>query len=195
MVVFFPTRLRMQVQRSASRAGKASKSGCLCRLEASCSHLRTSISLDPSALDSYQLHLLIHTLFNGTPPPNSDTPPTRGSVPPSIFPTARRLAHPNPKSRLSCDVFREIGFSSSGEQGAGFFRTNRLVKISEGIEGFSLASEGEKAELVRMIKDASTSGALPREFLSYKVLPGLVHAFEFGPCTSLLSLSSPPKKN
>jgi SCY1-like protein 1 len=128
------------------------------------------------------LHLLIHVLFNGSPPLNSDTPPSRGAVPTSIFSTARRLAHPNPKSRLSCNTFREIGFSSSGEQGSGFFKANRLVKISEGIEGFSLASEGERAQLVKVIKDASSSGALPREFLSYKVLPGLVHAFEFGPC-------------
>jgi SCY1-like protein 1 len=144
-------------------------------------------SLDPTALDSFQLHLLIHSVFNGAPPSDSDSPPTRGAVPPSIFPTARRLAHPNPKSRLSCDVFREIGFSSSGEQGAGFFRTNRLVKISEGIEGFSLASEGEKAELVKVIKEANTSGSLSQEFLSYKVLPGLVHAFEFGPGAVFLS--------
>jgi SCY1-like protein 1 len=39
--------------------------------------------------------------------------------------------------------------SSTGQPGAGFFKMNRLVKLAEGLEGFALASEGERAALVR----------------------------------------------
>lgn len=66
-----------------------------------------------------------------------------------------------------------------GQQGAGFFSSNRLVKLAEGLEGFALASEGDRAALIRTIKDSSEG--LPPEFTRYKVLPSLVKAFEFGP--------------
>lgn len=69
--------------------------------------------------------------------------------------------------------------SSESGNGGGFFRNNRLVKLAEGLEGFALASEGERAVLVRTVKEASES--LPPEFVKYKVLPSLVKAFEFGP--------------
>lgn len=115
-------------------------------------------SLDPSALDAYQLYLLIYILFNG-PLPNSflsdpapSLPNTKGSIPNSLFAAHRRLGNPNPKARLKIETFWEIGMGSeggTGQQGAGFFRSNRLVKLAEGLEGFALASEGERAGLVR----------------------------------------------
>jgi SCY1-like protein 1 len=53
---------------------------------------------------------------------------------------------------LKVDAFWEIGMGNeggTGQQGAGFFKSNRLVKLAEGLEGFALASEGERAALVR----------------------------------------------
>lgn len=138
--------------------------------------------LDPSSLDSYQLYLLIQTLFN-KPPPSSDlgSQPQRGNIPPALFSAARRLASTNPKTRLKADAFWEIGFGS-GESGGGvagaYFRDNRLIQVCNGLEGFSLASQGERAALVKSIKDSADS--LPPEFLKFRVLPSLVQSFDHG---------------
>ncbi|KAK4058806.1 Nuclear aminoacylation-dependent tRNA export pathway component [Microbotryomycetes sp. JL221] len=149
---------------------------------------------DPSALDSYQLHLLIYTLFNGPLPPtfgaSSDTPPalpnTRGSIPAQLFQAWRRLGNPNPKARLKTDVFLELGLGSESA-GGGWWPSNRLVKLSTALEGYSLASESERLGLVRTLQlvlegsgNNKIANALPEEFLKYKVLPSLVQTFEFG---------------
>lgn len=41
--------------------------------------------------------------------------------------------------------------NGGGQQGAGFFSGNRLVKLAQGFDvgGFALASEGERAVLIR----------------------------------------------
>ncbi|WAQ86687.1 hypothetical protein PtA15_7A415 [Puccinia triticina] len=137
--------------------------------------------LDPSCLDSYQLYLLIQTLFNNLPPSPDVSSQQRGSIPPALFSAARRLASANPKGRLKAEAFWEIGFGS-GEGGGGvagaFFRENRLIKVCNGLEGFSLASQGERASLVKSIKDSAES--LPPEFLKFRVLPSLVQSFDHG---------------
>ncbi|PLW44096.1 hypothetical protein PCASD_04875 [Puccinia coronata f. sp. avenae] len=137
--------------------------------------------LDPSSLDSYQLYLLIQTLFNNLPPSADVTSQQRGSIPPALFSAARRLASANPKSRLKAEALWEIGFGN-GEGGGGvagaFFRENRLIKVCNGLEGFSLASQGERAALVKSIKDSADS--LPPEFLKFRVLPSLVQSFDHG---------------
>ncbi|KAA1077660.1 hypothetical protein PGT21_015179 [Puccinia graminis f. sp. tritici] len=137
--------------------------------------------LDPSCLDSYQLYLLIQTLFNNLPPSADVSSQQRGSIPPALFSAARRLASVNPKSRLKAEAFWEVGFGS-GEGGGGvagaFFRENRLIKVCNGLEGFSLASQGERASLVKSIKDSAES--LPPEFLKFRVLPSLVQSFDHG---------------
>ncbi|KNE89963.1 SCY1 protein kinase [Puccinia striiformis f. sp. tritici PST-78] len=137
--------------------------------------------LDPACLDSYQLYLLIQTLFNNLPPSADVTSQQRGSIPPALFSAARRLASASPKSRLKAETFWEIGLGN-GEGGGGvagaFFRENRLIKVCNGLEGFSLASQGERASLVKSIKDSAES--LPPEFLKFRVLPSLVQSFDHG---------------
>jgi SCY1-like protein 1 len=132
-------------------------------------------------LDSYQLYLLIQTLFNNLPPSADATSQQRGSIPTALFSAARRLASANPKSRLKAEALWEIGFGN-GEGGGGvagaFFRENRLIKVCNGLEGFSLASQGERAALVKSIKDSADS--LPPEFLKFRVLPSLVQSFDHG---------------
>ncbi|CAH7667548.1 SCY1 protein kinase [Phakopsora pachyrhizi] len=135
--------------------------------------------LDPYCLDSFQLYLLVQTVFNNVPPSSDSVSQPRGSIPPQLFSTVRRLASANPKSRLKSEALWEIGFGS-GESGGGvaggFFRQNRLITICSGLEGFSLASQGERASLVKSIKDCADS--LPSEFLKFKVLPSLVQSFD-----------------
>lgn len=137
--------------------------------------------LDPSCLDSYQLYLLIQTLFNKLPPSADAASQQRGSIPSALFSAARRLASTNPQTRLKAEAFWQIGFGS-GESGGGvagaFFRDNRLIQVCNGLEGFSLASQGERAALVKSIKDFAES--LPPEFLKFKVLPSLVQSFDHG---------------
>ncbi|KAG0152088.1 hypothetical protein CROQUDRAFT_85801 [Cronartium quercuum f. sp. fusiforme G11] len=148
--------------------------------------------LDPSCLDSYQLYLLIQTLFNDVMP-SQGLAQQRGSIPPALFSVSRRLASPSPTSRLKAEALWEIGFGAgeSGGGGAGgFFRENRLIKICEGLEGFSLASQGERAALVRSIKESAES--LPPEFLKFRVLPSLVQSFDHsadGPTLLPLAIS------
>lgn len=56
--------------------------------------------------------------------------------------------------------------------------------MTNALEGLGLASDGEKAALMRTLKDVDTQkggiGSLPSNFLRYKVLPSLVHNFEYG---------------
>ncbi|KAH9858547.1 ARM repeat-containing protein [Lenzites betulinus] len=142
--------------------------------------------LPPAAADAYGLGLLIHFAFNpsqGVPataqPPHS--PPTaasRGLIPTAIFPAYKKLLNPNPKARLSPAHFLELGMSQTAGDGAGFFAGNRLVKVCEGLDGFNVASEGEKASLLKILKESATS--FPTEFASYRVLPALASALEFG---------------
>ncbi|GAA5874201.1 hypothetical protein JCM8547_007789 [Rhodosporidiobolus lusitaniae] len=147
---------------------------------------------DPSTLDSYLLHLFLYTIFNGplptsflSPPSPSDTPSlpqTRGSLPPSLFQPWRRLGNPNPSPRLKTSAFLDLGQHPS----EGWWPSNRLVKLSLALEGFALATENERAGLIRTLKAISAGAAndrtspLPSGFLKSKVLPSLVHSFEFG---------------
>lgn len=131
---------------------------------------------------------MLYILFNGPLPasfasdPHPSLPQTRGAIPLAIFPACRRLGNANASSRLKIETFHQVGMGqegAGGPQGSGFYSGNRLVRLAAGLENFALASEGERAVLIRMIKDSNQ--ALPPDFMSYKVLPALVKAFEFGP--------------
>lgn len=109
-------------------------------------------------------------------------PNARGAIPAALFQAWRRLGNPNPRPRLKTDVFLELGLGSESA-GGGWWPSNRLVKLSAALEGFSLASESERAGLIRTLKEVDAKAGqatLPEEFLKYKVLPSLVRAFEFG---------------
>lgn len=154
------------------------------------SHLTCSrYRYDPSTLDSYLLHLFLFTVFNGPLPasftaPSSDSPSlpqTRGNLPPALFQPWRRLGNPNPAARLKTSAFLDLG----NHPGEGWWTSNRLVKLSAALEGFSLAGEDERTSLLRTLKAIASGAAnaktspLPAGFLKYKVLPSLVHTFEF----------------
>ncbi|KAF9559894.1 ARM repeat-containing protein [Agrocybe pediades] len=140
---------------------------------------------DVAAADSYGLGLLLHAVFNPNhPPPPTAEPPhpppppaSRGAIPTSIFPSFKKLLNPNPKGRLSPKAFLEIGMSETG-----FFSNNRLVKVCGGLDNFALSSEAEKNMLLKTLKESASS--FPPEFASYRVLPSLLSALEFGGATA-----------
>ncbi|KAG1736461.1 uncharacterized protein EDB91DRAFT_506231 [Suillus paluster] len=139
-----------------------------------------------SAADAYALGLLLHSVFNPThPPPPTAQPPhpppqpsSKGAIPSSVFPSFKKLLNPNPKLRMSPKNLLDIGMTESDGEGHGFFVHNRLVKVCAGLDGFTLSSESDKASLLRTLKESGSS--FPPEFVSYRVLPCLVSALEFG---------------
>ncbi|EIN12027.1 ARM repeat-containing protein [Punctularia strigosozonata HHB-11173 SS5] len=141
---------------------------------------------NPAVADAYAFGLLLHAVFNqDQPPPATFNPPhpppspsSRGAIPTSVFPSFKRLLNPSPKSRLSTKGFLEIGMAETGTEGAGFFMNNRLVKVCAGLDNFALSSEAEKSTFLRTLKESMSS--FPAEFASYKVLPSLVSALEYG---------------
>lgn len=112
----------------------------------------TLFSLDPAAADGYALGILLHTVFNPLHPPLATlnpphSPPSsasRGYIPSSLFNPFKKLLNPNPKNRLTPKQFLEIGMTESG-----FFQSNRLVKVSLGLDNFALSNEAEKASFLR----------------------------------------------
>lgn len=134
---------------------------------------------EPSALDSYSFSLLAFAAFNGLVPGAGTSMPPQGSVPPPLFAALRRMMAPNPKSRMPIAALVE----SASAQG-GFWKENRLTRLSESFENFMLATERERSEAIRSLQSSSSS--LPVDFLSHRVLPSLVHA---------LNLSSQPSTN
>ena len=115
----------------------------------------SSYRSDPSAHDAYTLALLIHKLFNPTQPlPPTATPPhpppqasSRGAIPPAIFPQFKRMLNPNPKTRLTAAGF--LGEGGENDSRKGYFAGNRFVWVGEGLEGWALKGEGERAELLK----------------------------------------------
>lgn len=150
-------------------------------------------SNDAHAYDSFLLYLFMHLLFNGPLPPSttSETPTSRGNIPPSLFPHARRLYTPNgpPNSRMKAST---LWAAATAQTPPGPFRANRLVRLADGLDGFALANEADKAALIRNIKEclpgenAKPASKLPAEFLKYKVLPSLVKSFELPQGATLL---------
>lgn len=138
------------------------------------------------AADGYALGLLLHAVFNPThPPPPTAQPPhpppqvsSRGAIPSSVFPSFKKLLNPNPKLRMSPKILLDIGMAESDGEGHGFFVNNRLVKVCAGLDGFTLGSESDKASLLRTLKESASS--FPPEFVSYRILPCLASALEFG---------------
>ena len=61
-----------------------------------------------------------------------------------MFGSFKKLLNPNAKIRLNAKGFLEIGMSDGG-----FFSSNRLVKVCSGLDNFALASESEKATLLK----------------------------------------------
>ncbi|KAG9027920.1 hypothetical protein FS842_004829, partial [Serendipita sp. 407] len=139
--------------------------------------------------DAYALGILMHCVFNLTneppqtvhPPHSAPTASSRGSIPTEIFPLFKKLLNPSAKPRLSCQAFLDIGMGvKAGVDGAPgrFFVDNHLVKVCSQLEGFPLASDGEKLEFLKTLKESASS--FPPEFAIHRLIPALIASFEHG---------------
>lgn len=107
---------------------------------------------EPATADAYALGLLLHAVFNPShPPPPTSQPPhplpspsSRGFIPSSVFPFFKKLLNPNPKTRLTPKDFLDNGMNQTG-----FFATNRLIQVCQGLDNFALGSETDKNTLLR----------------------------------------------
>lgn len=85
------------------------------------------------------------------PPHQPPQPSSRGAIPPAIFPSFKRLLNPNAKARFTAKGFLELGMGEKPGDGSGFFINNGMYKICAGLDGFALASDGEKHALLRCV--------------------------------------------
>lgn len=127
-------------------------------------------NMDSTLLDSYSLALVAVEAFNGPlPPQNGTTAPPRGHVPQALYTVLQRMLVPNAKTRNTVARVWE-----AGEAEGGFFKENTLVKVARGLDGFLLATENEKASIIKLLQEKPDS--FTPDFLMYKVLPALVAA-------------------
>jgi SCY1-like protein 1 len=145
-------------------------------------------STDPAYEDTYLLAMWMFWLFNPEKPPpqlsSAPTPAMAGAIPKRLFPLWKRMVNPNARTRLST-----INFVAEA-QSSGIWSDNPLVALVEGLDGFELRSDGEKAKLLRTIKDAAEGGSLPEPFLVHRVLPSLLHSLSLpnAPSAQMLPL-------
>ncbi|BEI81446.1 hypothetical protein CcaverHIS002_0206060 [Cutaneotrichosporon cavernicola] len=143
---------------------------------------------DPAYEDTYLLAMWMFWLFNPEKPPPklsaAPTPSMAGAIPKRLFPLWKRMVNPNARTRLST-----INFVSEA-QSSGIWADNPLISLVEGLDGFELRSDGEKAKLLRTIKDAAEGGSLPEPFLVHRVLPSLLHSLSLpnAPSAQMLPL-------
>ncbi len=148
-------------------------------------HLAT-IRADPALSDTYQLALLLFSIYNpNLPLPNLTTSPqpsSVGALPRTLFPIYKRMINPNPRTRLPTTSFVDEVTAS------GFWSSNPLIQLVDGLDNFELASEGEKLSLLRTIKESIDT--LPIPFLTYRILPSLLHSLSLptAPSSAILPL-------
>ncbi|TKY86553.1 hypothetical protein EX895_004702 [Sporisorium graminicola] len=127
-------------------------------------------NMDSTLFDSYSLALVAIEAFNGPLPPQTGTAaPPRGHVPQALYSALQRMLVPNAKTRSTVARVWE-----AGEAEGGFFKDNTLVKVARGLDGFLLATENEKASIIKLLQEQPDS--FTPDFLMYKVLPALVAA-------------------
>ncbi|CCA73691.1 hypothetical protein PIIN_07644 [Serendipita indica DSM 11827] len=154
--------------------------------------------LDPGISDAYALGLLLNSAFNQTnelpatahPPHPAPTGASRGQIPPGIFPLYKRLLNPGTKQRLTCQAFLEIGMGEkAGVDGAPgrFFADNHLVRVCSQLEGYPLASDGEKAEFIRDLRDSA--GSFPPEFAINRLIPAMFSGLSHGGANAEMVIS------
>jgi len=97
-----------------------------------------------SAVDSYDFAILIIEVFNGSFSASDQVGQTKG-IPVSMHASYKRLAHANPKTRLSIAHFLEQGRKS------GSFFDTPLIQLTDGIDNLGLKTETEREEFLRYV--------------------------------------------
>ncbi|KAG9679813.1 ARM repeat-containing protein, partial [Aureobasidium melanogenum] len=133
-----------------------------------------SIKRSPvSAVDSYDFAILVIEVFNGGFSSNDQVGQTKG-IPVNMHASYKRLAHANPKTRLSIAHFLEQGRKS------GSFFDTPLIQLTDGIDNLGLKSETEREEFLRELEAVAEVDDFPEDFFRVKVLPELLKSLEFG---------------
>ncbi|KAJ8455906.1 hypothetical protein ONZ45_g18842 [Pleurotus djamor] len=117
---------------------------------------------DVAAADAYALGLLLHALFNPTLPLPATVAPT-ASTPTTLI--QRRYP------QLYISTLQEASQSKCQSP-------NDSKALPRRLDNFSLGNEAEKNALLKTLKESASS--FPPEFASFRVLPSLVSALEFG---------------
>ncbi|KAK4657366.1 Nuclear aminoacylation-dependent tRNA export pathway component [Podospora pseudocomata] len=123
-----------------------------------------------SAVDAYDFGALIFEIFNGSF--SSDQAGQTKNIPPSLHPSYKRLASPNPKARLTVAHFLE-----QGRRNGSFFDTP-LIKLTEGVENLGVKTEEEREAFLDDLDQLTDD--FPEDFFKMKVLPELLKSVEFG---------------
>ncbi|THX13206.1 ARM repeat-containing protein [Aureobasidium pullulans] len=126
-----------------------------------------------SAVDSYGFAILIVEVFSGGFSGGDQVGQTKG-IPPAMHASYKRLAHANPKTRLSVAHFLEQGRKS------GSFFDTPLIQLTDGIDNLGLKSETEREEFLRELEAVAEADDFPEDFFRVKVLPELLKSLEFG---------------
>ncbi|KEQ73422.1 ARM repeat-containing protein [Aureobasidium namibiae CBS 147.97] len=133
-----------------------------------------SIKKSPvSAVDSYDFAILVIEVFNGSFSASDQVGQTKG-IPVSMHASYKRLAHANPKTRLSIAHFLEQGRKS------GSFFDTPLIQLTDGIDNLGLKTETEREEFLRELEAVAEADDFPEDFFRVKVLPELLKSLEFG---------------
>ncbi|KAG9560357.1 ARM repeat-containing protein, partial [Aureobasidium melanogenum] len=133
-----------------------------------------SIKRSPvSAVDSYDFAILVIEVFNGGFSSSDQVGQTKG-IPVNMHASYKRLAHANPKTRLSIAHFLE-----QGRKTGSFFDTP-LIQLTDGIDNLGLKSETEREEFLRELEAVAEADDFPEDFFRVKVLPELLKSLEFG---------------
>ena len=97
-------------------------------------------------MDSYGFAALVFEVFNSNFMGADQAGQTK-NIPPSMQPSYKRLANPNPKARLSVGHFLEQGRRS------GSYFDSPLIKLTDGVENLGVKNEEERADFLEYVFD------------------------------------------
>ncbi|XP_052769512.1 N-terminal kinase-like protein [Mya arenaria] len=141
------------------------------------SELRRGIRGDKWSSDMWGLGCLIWEVFNG-PLPRANALKAFGKIPKNFVPNYCELVSANPNSRPNPAKFIEDCSRKGG------FLNNPFVKTMLFLEEIQIKDQGEKSKFFSKLTDALDS--FPKQLSRHKVLPQLLHAYEFGNCGSMV---------
>ncbi|KAI5462461.1 armadillo-type protein [Mariannaea sp. PMI_226] len=124
-----------------------------------------------SAVDAYNLGVLLFEVFNGDYQGTDQAGQTR-NIPPTMHSSYKRLCNANPKARITTGAFLDQGSR------AGSFFDSPLIRLTEGIDNLDIKTAEEKEEFLTGLDELSDD--FPEEFFKMKVMPELMKSAEFG---------------
>ncbi|KAJ1550927.1 hypothetical protein HK096_004190, partial [Nowakowskiella sp. JEL0078] len=136
-------------------------------------------SIPIHSVDSWMFSLLINEIFNGPIYSAPVSAVQRGEIPEKLFKFIKRLMTTDPKSRSSLTDLLETG-RMKGE----YFDTEVINAILF-LETISLKESNEKEAFLKKI--TTVVGKFPKNMLTHKLLPTLLHTLEFGGMAAALA--------